>query len=220
MRVLRKYFVLIAATAMFTSSAQAQTQPSELETAKDLLKSGHADQSLVLVDKIIAQAMQREAKDPDSICPSVAAAFLQSYMKGSFTVSIQNDWCDAMLVKGYALNELKRPVEAEQVLKTLVGHAPGDAQYLIEYSYTVRVNGDLNLALELYRQAEKLASSSLNRESSAHWRAAALRGQGFVLSDLQRWDEATKTYKRSMKYEPESEIALHELKYIEEHRPH
>lgn len=213
-------FAALAGAALFSSSVHAQVHQSKLESAQDLLKSGHADQSLVLVDQIIAQAMQKEAKDSDAICPSVAAAFLQSYVKGNFNVSIENDWCDAMLVKGYALNELKRPVEAEQVLKILVGHAPGDAQYLIEYAYTVRVNGNLIGALELDRQAEKLASNAPDRASSTHWRAAAIRGQGFVLSDLKRWDDATKAYKRSMKYEPESENAVNELRYIEENRPH
>lgn len=220
MGILKSLYGAVAAVSVFTSSAHAQAQKGDLERAMDLVKSGEAEKSLALVDPIIAQAMLKEAKDPTAICPSAAAAFLQTYMEGKFTVTVENDWCDAMLVKGYALNELKRSAEAAQVLEALTRHDPANAHYLIEYAYTVRLNGQLERSLDLYKQAEKLASKLPDRESSAHWRAVALRGQGYACTELQRWDEATKAYRRSFKYEPENEIARNELKYIEQHRPH
>lgn len=173
----------------------------------ELVRAGQPQKSLALVEPIIAEAMLKEAKDPTAICPSAAAAFLQSYMKGKFTVTVENDWCDAMLVKGYALNELKRPGEAAQVLEALTRHDPTNPQYLIEYAYTVRLNGQLERSLELYRKAEKLASKLPDRESAAHWQAVALRGQGYAYTDLQRWDDATKAYQRSFNYEPDNHIA-------------
>jgi tetratricopeptide (TPR) repeat protein len=221
MRVLKTFFGVIFGMALLGSSAHGQ-QPkkSDLETAMDLLKAGHADQSLALVDPIIAQAMLKQAKDPTAICPSAAVAVLQSFMKGNFVVSVENDWCDAMLVKAYALNELKRPTEAEQVLQALVRHDPDNAQYLIEYAYTVRVNGQLERSLDLYKRAEGVASKFPDRSGAAHWRAAALRGQGYDYTELQRWDDATKAYQRSFKYEPDNDIARNELQYISQHRPH
>lgn len=219
MGVSKSLVVGVAAATLFCSSAQGQSKPSDLESAKDLLKAGKPDQSLALVDPIIAQAMVKDAKDPKAICPSVAVAVLQSFMKGNFSVSVENDWCDAMLVKGYALNELKRPTEAAEVLESLVGHDPNNPQYLIEFAYTVRVNGQLQRSLDLYKQAEKLASKLHDHENAAHWRAAALRGQGYAYTDLQQWDDAVKAYQRSLKYEPGSDIAKNELRYIEEHRP-
>jgi len=140
-------------------------------------------------------------------------------MKGKFAVSVENDWCDAMLVKAYDLNELKRSAEAEQVLKALVGHAPNDANYLSEYAYTVRLNGDPERSLELYHRAENVASKLENRTEAAHWRAVALRGQGYAFTDMKRWDDAIKAYQRSLKYEPGNDIARNELRYIEENRP-
>jgi len=220
MRVSIMFAALSAGSLLFASPAYPQAQPkrSDLDTARELLKTDAA-QSLKLVDRIIDEAL---AKDPEAICPGAAAAFLQSFMKGNFTVTVtvENDWCDALLVKGYALNELKRPIEAEAALKLLVGRAPANAQYQIEYAYTVRVNGDLPRALEVYLQAEKLASKLPDKNEGSHLRAMALRGQGFTLSDLKRWDEAVKAYKRSQKYEPDSEIARNELQYIEQNRPH
>jgi tetratricopeptide (TPR) repeat protein len=209
----------IVAASVFTSSAHAQAQKSHLERAMELVKSGEAEKSLALVDPIIAEAILKDAKDPTAICPGAAAAFLQSYMERKFTVTVENDWCEAMLVKGYALNELKRPAETAQVLEALTHHDPANAQYLIEYAYTVRLNGQLEKSLDLYKQAEKLASKLRDKASAAHWRAVALRGQGYAYTDLQRWDEAAKAYQRSFKYEPDNEIARNELQYIEQHRP-
>jgi tetratricopeptide (TPR) repeat protein len=219
MRVSKSFFVGLAAAVSFSSSAQGQAKQSDLESARELLKAGHADQALALVDPIIGQAMLKDAKDPKAICPGAAAAFLQTYMEGKFTVTVENDWCDAMLVKGYALNELNRPAEAMQVLESLVGHDPNNAQYLVEYAYTVRVNGQLERSLDLYKQAEGVASRLQDRASAAHWRAVALRGQGYAYTDLQRWDDAVKAYQRSLKYEPDSDVARNELQYIEQHRP-
>jgi tetratricopeptide (TPR) repeat protein len=210
----------VAAASVFTTSAHAQAQKSDLDRAMELVTSGEPEKSLALVDPIIAQAMLKDGKDPTAICPSAAAAFLQSYMEGKFTVTVENDWCDAMLVKGYALNELKRPAEAAQVLEALVRHDPANAHYLIEYAYTVRLNGQLERSLDLYKQAEKLASKLSDKASAAHWRAVALRGQGYAYTELQQWDEATKAYQRSFKYEPGNEIAQSELQYIEQRRPH
>jgi tetratricopeptide (TPR) repeat protein len=218
MRVSRDLFAAIAAAALFGSAALGQDKVSDLDSARELLKAGKPDQSLALADAIIAQA--KDARDPKAICPGAAAAVLQSFMKGQFSVAVENDWCEAMLVEGYALNELKRPAEAAQVLESLVGHDPGNPQYVIEYAYTVRVNGDLQSALDLYKQAEKLASKLQDRESAAHWRAVALRGQGYAYTDLHRWDEAVKAYERSLKYEPGSDLAKSELQYIEQNRPH
>jgi tetratricopeptide (TPR) repeat protein len=219
MRVRQTWIAAIAAVAFFNAPAIGQPKQSDLESARQLLKAGDAAQSLALVNPIIDRAKLADAKDPKAICPSVAAAVLQSFMEGGLSVSVENDWCDAMLIKGYALNELKRPVEAEQVLGELVLHDQANPQYLAEYAYTVRVNGRLERSLDLYKQAEKLAAKFRDRESAAHWRAVALRGQGYAYSELQRWDEAAKAYQRSLKYEPDNEIARNELLYIEQNRP-
>lgn len=220
MRVIGFLYGAAAVVGLLASSVHAQAQKSDLDRAMELVTSGEPEKSLALVEPIIAQAMLKDAKDPTAICPSAAAAFLQSYMEGKVTVTVENDWCDALLVKGYALNELKRPAEAAQVLEALTRHDPANAHYLIEYAYTVRMNGQLERSLDLYKKAEKLASRLPDESNGAHWRAVALRGQGYAYTELQRWDEATKAYQRSFKYEPGNEIARSELQYIEEHRPH
>ena len=49
--------------------------------------------------------------------------------------------------------------------------------------------------------------------------ANALRKRGYVLVELERWDEAEAAYKDSLKLEPEDETATSELEYIAQNRP-
>jgi tetratricopeptide (TPR) repeat protein len=50
-------------------------------------------------------------------------------------------------------------------------------------------------------------------------RANALRKRGYVLVELERWDEAEAAYKDSLKLEPNDETAQSELEYITANRP-
>ena len=219
-----KLCAVFGAELLLTGQVTAQTAPrkSELQIARELLKQAKLQEAIALVDPIITRATSKEAKDPDAICPGIAVAFLQSFMQKeakNIVVSVENDWCDAMLLKGYALTELKRYPEAAQTLEILVRHDPNNAQYLIEYAFAVRSSGETARALALYQKAEGLAARSLDKQAGAHFRAAALRGQGYAYIDLQRWDDAAKAYRKSLKYEPESELARNELKFVEDHRP-
>lgn len=215
---------LLVATSVACSAVVIAQVPhqSEVQIARELLKQGKSQEAIAKVDPIIASAMAKQAKDPDAICPGVAVAFLQNFMRKDnpgVTVSVENDWCEAMLVKGYALTELKRPAEAAQTLGALARHNPNNAQYLIEYGFAVRSSGEIARALEIYKKAESLASRSTNEQLASHWRAAALRGQGYAYIDLQNWDDAAKAYQKSLKYEPDNELAKSELRFVADHRP-
>ena len=214
-----KILIGLAAAMLPVSPASAK---SELESAHDLLRAGQPEQALELVNPIIAEAQRGAAKDAGAMCPGIAVAVLQQFMRADdpdVQITVTNDWCDAMFVKGYALIELKRPAEAAQVLETLVGHDPNNPNYLAEYAVALRSTGQLDSALKMYQRAGKAASRLDNKQAADHWRAVALRGEGYVYIELQRWDDAVKAYKRSQKYEPNDEIARSELKFIEENRP-
>jgi tetratricopeptide (TPR) repeat protein len=215
--------LLVAMSVACSTPVVAQVpHQSEVQIARELLKQGKSQEAIAKVDPIIASAMAKDAKDPDAICPGVAVAFLQNFMRKDnrgVTVSVENDWCEAMLVKGYALTELKRPAEAAQTLGALVRHDTNNAQYLIEYGFAVRSSGETARALEIYKKAESLASRSTDKQLAAHWRAAALRGQGYAYIDLQNWDDAAKAYQKSLKYEPDNELTKSELRFVADHRP-
>lgn len=195
--------------------------PSSLEQARTLLGEGKPDAALTLVDLIVAKAELEDAKDPNAMCPSAAGAFLAAFMKRSnlnVTVTVENDWCEAMLVQGYALAELKRYDEAVARLGKLVQHDSRNANYLGEYAFALRSNGKIDQASEIYTRMKDAASHYSDKAAKRHWRAVALRGIGFIHFDRLQWDKAEKSYRDSLKDEPDNKIALSELELIRQRR--
>jgi tetratricopeptide (TPR) repeat protein len=202
------------------SSAAAQQTPSELDQALALLHDGKPAEALALLDPIVAKAETEEAKDPKAACPAQAMAMLAAFMPRNlnFTMSVRNDWCEAMLAQGFALVELKRYDEAASRLGKLVQHDPGNANYLAEYAFSLRSSGQIDQALDAYNRAKSAASRYSNKAEKRHWRAVSLRGIGFVAFERQQWDVAEKAYRDSLKDEPGNQIALSELDLIRQKR--
>jgi tetratricopeptide (TPR) repeat protein len=75
----------------------------------------------------------------------------------------------------------------------------------------------------LHRSPEALAQLDAylarNPDLPDEMRANALRKRGYVLIELERWDEAETTYKDSLKLDPDNETARGELEYIAANRP-
>jgi len=218
--ILAIFAASLAASSQLAAQAPAPKGASELEQAKAKLREGKPAEALALVDPIVARAEAKEAKDPEAMCPSAAAAFLVAYMRQSsklnISVSVENDWCDAMLVQGYALGEQKRFSEAADRLGKLVKHDKFNANYLAEYAFALRSSGQVDLAMEFYRKTKDAASHYSDKAAQRHWRAVALRGIGFIEFDRANWKAAEKAYKDSLKDEPGNQIALGELELIKQ----
>ncbi|MCR6659610.1 MAG: tetratricopeptide repeat protein [Asticcacaulis sp.] len=75
----------------------------------------------------------------------------------------------------------------------------------------------------LHRSPEALAQLDAylarNPDLPDEMMANALRKRGYVLVELERWDEAEAAYKESLKLEPDNETAQGELEYIAQTRP-
>lgn len=75
----------------------------------------------------------------------------------------------------------------------------------------------------LHRSPEALAQLDAylarNPDLPDEMMANALRKRGYVLVELERWDEAEAAYKDSLKLEPDNETAQSELEYIAQTRP-
>lgn len=214
---------LLIAAALVPSIAFADAEKiSALQQARALLADGKPSDAIALVDPIIAKAEVDEAKDPDAMCPARAVQLMTAFMKQdklNVVITIDDDWCEAMLIKGYALGELKQNAEAVAMLKKLVGHDNANPNYVAEYAFALRTSGDLDGAFSNYQRAEDLASSLSDKVAKKRWRSVALRGLGYIYVERQQWDEAEKAYKASLKDDPGSELAKSELEYIKQHRP-
>ncbi len=75
----------------------------------------------------------------------------------------------------------------------------------------------------LHRSSEALgqldAYIARNPDLPDEMKANALRKRGYVLVELERWDEAEAAYKASLKLAPDDETAQGELEYITANRP-
>lgn len=128
------------------------------------------------------------------------------------------EWADAYHLEGFALIDLGRLDEAQAVLKKAVALSPENALYLSELAYTYQLQQHLATALDIYTHAEEAARTFSPKDVKTLALTRALRGQGFVLSDMHRLDEAESRYRASLKIDPNDEKAKHELEYITELR--
>ena len=212
---------VMAALIPATAFAEGET-PSTLDQARAYLADRKPNEAIALVDPIIAKAEADEAKDPEAMCPGRAAEFFAALVQKdnlNVLVTIEDDWCEAMLVKGFALSELKQKAEALAVLKKLVAHDNANPNYVSEYAFALQTNGQLNDSFSNYQRVKTVASSMRDKQAKKHWRAVALRGLGYIFIERKQWNEAIKFYKASLKDEPDSKVAKSELEYIQQQRP-
>lgn len=126
--------------------------------------------------------------------------------------------CNVLFSQAYQLVELKRLPEAREVLEQLLPMAPCNSSYKSELAHVLSLIGQPLRSLALYREAELNAEFD-DQDEQAHRRAVALRGQGYALVELGRWDEAEAAYRKSLTHEPDSPLAKGELTFIRDQRP-
>lgn len=125
-------------------------------------------------------------------------------------------WAYAYYYKGYALIDLHRIGEARHALGLALELAPRNAQFLAELAATYQ-NEDSEHMLAIARQAAdatRFSPPELRRDELGR----ALRGQGYALIELKRWDEAEQAYRQALQLDPGDLHAHAELDYVLSHR--
>jgi tetratricopeptide (TPR) repeat protein len=122
--------------------------------------------------------------------------------------------CNALFIKAYALNELRRAPDGVATLEQLTALAPLHAHYFVELGYSYRMIGAPDKAMSAYRAALDNAEAPGVEDAKAD-RAAALRGIGYLLIDKNDLDGAVDAYRKSLEEDPSSAIAKSELEYID-----
>lgn len=126
-------------------------------------------------------------------------------------------WSDAHYLRGYALLEIGKITESREALERAVALSPRNSRYLSELGYTYQVEKDWAESLARYAEAEAAAEMSPDEVRNTDT-SRALRGQGFVLVELGRLDEAEAVYRKAMAADPSDKNSAGELKYIEQVR--
>ncbi len=132
-------------------------------------------------------------------------------------VALPPGYCTALYLKGYALVDLGRVAEAKAIYERLLTLAPMYAQYQTEYGQLIRLEKDWPRMLAICTKAgdaAKIADPAIKPVQQG----AALRCQGYALTELHRYDEAEQRYRNALAINPKDGIAQHELDYIAQQR--
>jgi len=119
----------------------------------------------------------------------------------------------AYYLLGYINVDQKSYRRALELLEAGQRLEPGNPKFLIEKAVAYSALGEHEQALSLYTQIPDAGP----RVTSAQ-KARALRGKGYELIELGQLDAAEEAFRESLKYEPDSKVALNELGFIAELR--
>jgi tetratricopeptide (TPR) repeat protein len=134
---------------------------------------------------------------------------------GAKGVVIAANWGYAHYLKGYVLIELHRLPEAKAALSRAVALSPQNAQFLGELGHIYELEKNWPQALQLYQRAESGAKEFSPANARNAELARAWRGQGYVLVELKRWDEAEQRYRQCLELNKDDTRAQQELLYIQ-----
>lgn len=132
------------------------------------------------------------------------------------TTVIGPAWAMAYWGRGYAYNEMARYADAIVELNKALALAPFDAQYNIEIGFSYQRKSAWQESLQHYEVAEAYASLTTDEKALAEVTCKALRGRGYDLVELHRYDEARAAYRGCLKLIPDEPKSLGELKYIDQ----
>ena len=132
-------------------------------------------------------------------------------------VALPPGYCTALYLKGYALVDLGRVAEAKAIYERLMVLAPMYAQYQTEYGQLIRLEKDWPHMLAICTQASEAARIA-DPAIRPMQQGAALRCQGYALTELHRYDEAEKRYRDALALNPNDALSQPELRYIAEQR--
>lgn len=126
-------------------------------------------------------------------------------------------YCTALYLKGYALVDLGRVAEAKAIYERLLVLAPIYAQYQTEYGQLIRLEKDWPRMLAICTKAGEAARIA-DPAIKPMQEGAALRCQGYALTELHRFDAAEARYRAALAIDPHDAKAQNELRYIAEQR--
>jgi tetratricopeptide (TPR) repeat protein len=146
------------------------------------------------LEGILAQVSQREA----------------AHLPARDVICVDNPYPLAALLLGSYYNEIGQSTRAQTMLDRGLVWAPGNPALTAE-------KGAAQIARRLWAQALQTFSDGLANGAKTlkpEETGRLLRGRGFALTELGRFDEAEQAYRRSLEVDPNHGHATEELAYI------
>lgn len=128
-------------------------------------------------------------------------------------VALGSTWSDAIYMKAYALVNLGRPEESRPLLEQAIALSPNNSEYRSELGNYYQQKKDFVKALATFNEA--LSASDLSPDPlKVSEKTRALRGIGYSMSELGRYDEAEAAYRKALLLNPNDKGSQAELLYI------
>jgi len=224
-----------AAGAMAADGLEQRSLPA-VDDGLRAIRVGQPQRALDLVEPVLADFEKAYAGQSRIYCAdtvqeagayavptSDGGASLQPAPPGSkpdtvaARIVINSVWCKAQYVRAFALVDLGRFDEAQAGFERLIKFAPRRSRYLSELGYLFQRKRQFQTSIDYYTRAE--ASADLLAPADRDYeRCVALRGMGFGLIELGRWDEAEGVFKKCLAITPGEPKSLNELEYIRQQR--
>lgn len=218
-------FAPVAAAAQQASSVAKPDAPSDndaLAAAVAEIKASNPQKAVNLLDPVITRIERDLASEKRKVYCGMAQTETLAYMAQAAAgkqdaIAIAPTLCEALFLKAFSLVDLDRVDAAQAIFQRLTALAPLHSQYFSELGNTYRLQKNWAASLAAYESAE--SSATLADKSDVPTRQCiALRGQGYVLVELGKWDEAERAYRKCLKAIPGEPKSLGELGYIKQHR--
>ncbi|HET6553636.1 MAG TPA: tetratricopeptide repeat protein [Dyella sp.] len=130
------------------------------------------------------------------------------------TVVDDSTWPDALELKGYALVEMQRNEEAIKVFKQAIEIAPIYPASWSELGNIYQARKQWGAAADAYRHAAQGAAWLEDPETRRTMQARAWRGEGSVMIETGKLDDAEAIYRRCLTLDPSDSRSKGQLAYI------
>ncbi|MFM2059998.1 MAG: hypothetical protein RLY71_4383 [Pseudomonadota bacterium] len=228
MKFLPLLCLILASTCVFAdepsvetsaaASSEREQQRLLLDKGTSLLKARRPAEAIELFDAIInyyERDARGSAKTYSARTQTETLAYMLMAAKANVdAVTVSATFGYAYYLKSYALTELQQTSAAEDALMKAIELSPHNAHFLAERGNQLAVKRSWIDSLSTFKRAEVAARSFSPELLHTAEIGRALRGQGFVLVELDRLPEAERIYEECLALNREDRIATAELAFI------
>ncbi len=209
----------VAYAAPVGSDADA-VQMQRLREARQLMDSGKSEKAIQTeINQVIIYYEQKYSRESRKIyCARTSVEnlsyLLEATSKKEAAIAIGPEWAVAYFMKAYALIDLGRVPEARTNLARALELSPRNSQYLNELAHLYQNEKNWKESQKLFILAEECAHAYAPEDAKVGEMTRALRGQGYNLVEMGKYDEAEAKYRECLRLDPNDRRTLTELEYL------
>jgi tetratricopeptide (TPR) repeat protein len=201
-----------------------------LEEGEGVLKGGNPELAISKYFEPVNQQFMRESAKAganDEVYASHGATETTAYTskiakknEGAATptklVIVDGAWTDSLILKARAQVQMQKIAQARQTLDMASIISPAYPGVWLETAAVDVAAKDWDKAIEGYKRAENFAGAVEDKDKQKQIMCSAVNGQGSVLTEQKKLDEAAAEYKRCLKFIKDDATATQGLQHVAE----